>query len=133
MNTNPSIGNSFSDGSHVVSKGAVRVWREIRHQYPAGGTIKNFSDFAAMGKVPAGTPVTFDQEKKEITALTDAVVKAGNVVVDGFTQEDAYLNANTSVATATVIYEGELYSYMYEADVLAALKPLKPATIIFVQ
>lgn len=129
----PSIGNSFSAGSHAVTKGAVRVWREIRHQFPAGGTITNFSDFSALGKVPAGTPVTFNMATKQITALTDAAVKAGDVVVDGFTQEDAYLDANTSVATATVIYDGELYAYMYEADVLAKLKTAKPATIVFVE
>lgn len=131
----PSIGNTFSAGSHAITKGAVRVWREIRHQYPAGGKITNFSDFASMGKVPAGTPVQFDMATKQITALTDAVVKAGgsDFVINGFTQEDAYLDTNTTVATATVIYDGELYEYMYEADVLPNLKKYAPATIVFVQ
>ena len=130
----PSIGNSFSAGSTAITKGAVRVWREIRHRYPAGGTITNISDFLALGKVPAGTPVTFDQATKQITALTDTAVKAGgDLVISGYTQEDAYLDANTTVATATVIYDGELYEYMYDAAVLAVLKAKSPAGIVFVQ
>lgn len=132
----PSIGNSFSNGSHSLNKPAVRVWREIRHRFPGGGTIANMNDFKSLGKVPAGTPVTFDMSTKTITALTDAVVKAATaeapVVINGYTQEDAHIDANTTVVTATVVYDGELYEYMYDEDVLANLKKFSPASIVFV-
>lgn len=128
-------GNSFKNEGWSVGKGQ-RVWREIRHRFPAGGKIVNLNAFtdatdSSLAKVPAGTPVTFDAAKKEITLLTSTAV-ASATAVDGFTQEEIVCD-KTATATATVVYAGELYAYMYSSADLAKLKTLAPAEIHFVQ
>lgn len=129
-------GNSFGNKSWSVGKGE-RVWREIRHRYPAGGKIVNLTAFAdstdsSMAKVPAGTPVTFNAATKEITLLTSSALGGSDVKVDGFTQ-DEIVCSKTDVATATVVYSGEIYAYMFASADLAKLKTLAPAEIHFVQ
>ena len=121
------MGNTF-DRESLKYGHARKVWREIRHRYPAGGTIKNISDFVAMGKVPGGTPVKYDASTNEITAITDAQIKAAEDVttlgINGYLQEDARIKDANTIATGTVIYAGEIYEYMFDAEVAAKLKAL---------
>lgn len=116
-------GNTF-DVQSVGYGHARKVWREIRHRYPAGGTIQNVSDWVSNGVIPAGTPCKWYDDAandggKKIVAYTDAQVSAADTAeklaalgINGYLQEDArILDANT-VATGTVIYAGEIYEYM---------------------
>lgn len=128
------IGNTFGTETYEWSNGQKRVWREIRHQYPSGGTFKAETLTEYAGKViPAGTPVVFDQSTKELTLANTASASA----VDGFTQEDVYVKDGVTAATATVIYDGEIYEPVLKAilteEVLTVVKKLAPATIKFVQ
>lgn len=121
------MGNTF-DRDSLKYGHARKVWREIRHRYPAGGTIKNIPDFVAMGKVPGGTPVKYDASTNEITAITDAQIKTAEDVttlgINGYLQEDARIKDANTIATGTVIYAGEIYEYMFDAKVAAKLKAL---------
>lgn len=128
------IGNTYGNETLEWSNGQKRVWREIRHQYPAGGTFSTTDLESYKGKViPAGTPVVFDQSTKELTLANTTSATA----VDGFTQEDVYVKDGVTAASATVIYDGEIYEPVLKAvltdAVLAVIKPLAPATIKFVQ
>lgn len=128
------IGNSFGSETYEWSNGQKRVWREIRHRYPSGGTFSSTDLKSYAGKViPAGTPVVFDQSTKELTLANTASASK----VDGFTQEDVYVKDGTTAATATVVYDGEIYEPVLKAvltdAVLTVVKPLAPATIKFVQ
>lgn len=129
------IGNTFDSKTTNYGK-AKKVWREIKAQYPSGGTIVNASDFVAEGKVPSGTAVKFDMSAKTITAYKADEIKSGDVSelgINGHLQEDAVVE-NGTIATGTVIYAGELYEYMFDEEVVAKLKanPLT-AQIVFVQ
>lgn len=81
-----------------------------------------------MGKVPGGTPVKYDASTNEITAITDAQIKAAEDVttlgINGYLQEDARIKDANTIATGTVIYAGEIYEYMFDAEVAAKLKAL---------
>lgn len=128
------IGNTFGSETQEWGGGQKRVWREIRHRFPAGGTFSSTDLQSYAGKViPAGTPVVFDQSTKEITLANTSSATA----VDGFTQEDVYVKDGVTAATATVIYDGEIYEPVLKAvlteAVLNVIKPLAPATIKFVQ
>lgn len=128
------IGNTYGSESIELSNGQKRAWREIRHQYPSGGVFKSDDLATFAGKViPAGTPVGFNQETKELTLANTASASA----VDGFTQEDVYVKDGVTMASATVIYDGEIYEPVLKAllgdSVLTAVKKLAPATIKFVQ
>lgn len=133
------IGNTYGSETVEWSNGQKRVWREIRHRYPSGGTFSSAALQQNAGKViPAGTPVTFDQKTKVLTIVTGKEGTAA--VIDGFTQEDAYVKDGVTVASATVVYAGELYEPVLKAAVLggddaalAAVKKAAPAGIVFVR
>lgn len=134
------IGNTYGTETVEWKNGQKRVWREIRHRFPAGGTFSQETLTAYKGKViPSGTPVTFDQSKKTLTVVTGKESTAATI--DGFTQEDAYIKADgTYAATTTVAYDGEIYEPVLKAAVLggdasalAAVKKGAPAGIKFVQ
>ncbi|MBR1725790.1 MAG: hypothetical protein IJ724_03940 [Muribaculaceae bacterium] len=130
------MGNTFQSGSVAVPGRARKVWREIRHQWPAGGKVKNIEDwFGAI--IPAGTPCKYDGATKEVTCYTDtAVTGAADITtlgINGYTQEDIDCRAISAVATATVIYDGEIYDYFFSAAVLAKLKTVTTCPqVIFV-
>lgn len=53
--------------------------------------------------------------------------------LSGFTQDDVVIDSDTTSATVTVVYAGELYAYMYAAADITALKNTAPAEIHFVE
>lgn len=126
------MGNTF--GSQTVSVGHARkVWREVKDQFPAGGVVANLSDWltGGVGKIPAGTFCKWEDATeggKKVTCYTPAQIKAaGNVStlgINGATLYDIDIEAGETVGTATVIYAGEYYSYMVDADVLAKVKDI---------
>lgn len=139
-------GNVFKSGSITFSGPAQRVWREIRHRYPAGGTITNLSDFTSAGIIRSGSPVSYDPADKEITVLTDTAITAADTAekvaalgINGYLQEDVVLDSTggggvPDAATGTVVYAGELYEYMYPSAVVAVLKQVTTTPqIVFVQ
>lgn len=131
-----SIGNTFQNGTVAVPGKARKVWREIRHQYPAGGEVVNVDDWFG-GIIPAGTPCKYDRVTKEVTCYLDSeIIGASDVStlgINGFTQEDIdcrAINASaTGVATATVIYDGEIYDYFFTMPVLRKLAGVVPQVI----
>ncbi len=132
------IGNTFGRETIDIVNGQLRVWREIRHRFPAGGTFASATLTAYAGKViPAGTAVTFDQSTKVLTIVTGKEETVPSI--DGFTQEDVYVKDGVTAATATVIYDGEIYEPVLkailgkDATALAAIKKASPAGIKFVQ
>lgn len=131
-----SIGNTFQNGTVAVPGKARKVWREIRHQYPAGGKVVNVSAWYG-GIIPAGTPCKYDRTTKEVTCYLDSAITGASDVstlgINGFTQEDIdcrAINASaTGVATATVIYDGEIYDYFFTSAVLTKLAGVVPQVI----
>ena len=130
-------GNTFD--KQTFSQGHSRkVWREIRRQWPAGGKVANVSDWATAGKIPAGTPCKYtvtESGAKEIKCYTDAQVKAAvtkqgsneapgidSLGINGYTDRDTPIASANTGATATVIREGDIYEYMFDAGVATALK-----------
>lgn len=133
------IGNTFGSETFEIANGQKRIWREIRHRFPSGGTFDAATLSQNKGKViPAGSPVKFDQSAKTLTLVTGK--EAEGLVIDGFTQEDVYVKDGVTAATATVIYDGEIYEPVLKAAVLgkdaaalAAVKKAAPAGIKFVE
>lgn len=132
------IGNTFGRETIDIVNGQRRVWREIRHRFPAGGTFTAETLTAYAGKViPAGTAVSFDQSTKVLTIVTGKEESVPSI--DGFTQEDVYVKDGVTAATATVIYDGEIYEPVLKAilekdeTALAAIKKASPSSIKFVQ
>lgn len=130
-------GNTFDN--HSFKQGHSRkVWREIRRQWPAGGKVTNVSDWVAKGKIPTGTPCKYtvtDTGAKEVKCYTDAQVKAAvtkngsteapgidSLGINGYTDRDIPIASANTQATATAIRDGDIYEYMFDADVAAALK-----------
>lgn len=122
------MGNTF-DANTMKYGHARKVWREIRHRYPGGGMVSNISDWVAAGKIPAGTAVKFDLKGKTFTAYTDAKIKAATanistLGINGYLQEDIRVAGANTKASGTVVYAGEIYSYMFDEEVLAALQKI---------
>lgn len=130
------MGNTF--GSQTVSTGHARkVWREVKDQFPAGGVVANLSDWltGGVGKIPAGTFCKWEDlganggkkvtcyKASQITGTADAAALAA-LGINGATLYDIDIEAGETVATATVIYAGEYYSYMVDANVLAKVKDI---------
>lgn len=120
-------GNTFDTTSFKVGH-ASKVWREIRHRFPAGGVISNVSDWVATGKIPSGTPVKYDGAAKTLKAYTDAQIKGASDMatlgINAYLQEDAYITDANTIATGTAIYAGEIYEHMFDAAVVTKLKTL---------
>lgn len=131
-------GNTFNTTTFSAGH-ARKVWREIRSQLPAGGKVSNISDWVSKGKIPAGTPAALTVDAttgaKTVKCFTDAQVKAavtkegsteapgiGSLGIQGHIQEDIPIINGNTVGTATVINDGDIYEYMLDADVVAALK-----------
>lgn len=129
-------GNTF-DNQTFKQGHSRKVWRETRRQWPVGGRVTNVSDWVAKGKIPAGTPCKYNNAvgAKEIKCYTNAQVKAAvtaqgetpaagidSLGINGYIDRDIpIINGNTK-GTATAIREGDIYEYMFDADVAAALK-----------
>lgn len=144
-------GNTFNTTTFSAGH-ARKVWREIRSQLPAGGKVSNISDWVSKGKIPAGTPAALTVDAttgaKTVKCFTDAQVKAAvtkegsteapgidSLGIQGHTQEDIPIVNGDTVGTATVINDGDIYEYMLDADVVAALKAnaINGYNIVFVQ
>ena len=144
-------GNTFNKTSFSAGH-ARRVWREIRSQLPAGGKVSNISDWVSKGKIPAGTPASLTVDRatgaKTVKCYTDAQVKAAvtkpdsgaapgidSLGIQGHIQEDIPIVDGNTVGTATVVNDGDIYEYMLNADVVAALKAnsVNGYKIVFVQ
>lgn len=120
-------GNTF-DVKTTKYGHSTKVWREIRHRYPAGGTIENVSDWVSVGKIPAGTPVKYDMNAKTLKAYTDQQIKDASEIstlgINAYLQEDAFISSESTIATGTAVYAGELYDYIFDADVLTKLQSI---------
>jgi len=145
---NSNIGSVF--GKKTVSYGGGRsVWRETKAVYPAGGRCTTASIKALLGStakegvIPAGTPVTYDSATKQITLLTSANLAATSPapVVNGFIKDDiaiidlgAVPTDSNLFASATVVYEGEIYSYAFSSTDVTNIKAnmAKECNVIFV-
>lgn len=124
-------GNTF-DTQTFKQVHSRKVWREIRRQWPVGGRVTNVSDWVAKGKIPTGTPCKYNNAvgAKETICYTDAQVKAAGAAeggidslgINGYTDRDIPIASADTMATATVIREGDIYEYMFDDDVAAILK-----------
>lgn len=130
------FGNTF-DKKTVAYKHARKVWREVREQEPAGGIIKNTADFLTTKVVPAGSLVSFDNEAKEITVITQAKLaeaapsgvadasKVAALKINGFLYNDVPLTDENTIASGAVIYDGEIYGYMMTAEAKAVYEAVQ--------
>lgn len=122
-----SIGNSYN--AKTTSYGHARkVWRSIRAVYPGGGVVENIADWQAKGVIPSGRPCKFNAKTKKVTVYTDAQVKAATTEnpldVNGYLQEDIRVVDANTIGTATVVYSGEIYEFMFADDVAKVLKAI---------
>lgn len=129
------IGNSF-DTTTVQYGHARKVWREILRVYPGGGTVSNISDWKDKGVIPSGRPCKFDPKaktvkvytKEQITAAVTAPAGGGDAPgiaslgINGYIQEDVRVLSGNTVGSATVVYAGEIYEYMFAEAEATALK-----------
>lgn len=106
------MGNAFAKGKWAIGKGQ-KVWREIRHRFPAGGTIVNFAQFLGLGVVPAGTPVVFDDSKYEITAINAVAYDPTAKYAVG----DTCVNSNKLYVCKTAIEEAESFTAAHWTEV----------------
>lgn len=122
-----SIGNTFNKGA-VEFGHARKMWRETREVLPAGGKITNVADFVTAGMIPSGRPVVFDSAANTIKVIKDSEITAAADVntlgINGFLKEDAPIVDKNTVATGTVVVDGDLYGYMFDEAVLAKLKKM---------
>lgn len=123
-------GNTF-DAKTKTYGHASKVWRSVRHVYPAGGIVENVSDWVTAGKIPAGTPIKYyvdANDKKAIVAYTDTAITGADTFsslgINAYLQEDIVITDANTVASGTAVYAGELYEHMYTAAVLTKLKTL---------
>lgn len=130
-------GNTFNTTTFSAGH-ARKVWREIRSQLPAGGKVSNVTDWTSKGKIPAGTPcaltINAATGAKTVKCFTDAQVKASvtkqgetaagidSLGIQGHLQEDIPIKDGNTVGTATIINDGDIYEYMLDSEVVAALK-----------
>lgn len=136
-------GNTFEQKKTTYGH-AKKVWRSLRGVYPGGGTVDSDTiskwNTAKKDVIPAGSPAKIDMATKAVTIFTDSQITSASDVttlgINGFTQEDIVLKgaaASNIVATATVVYAGELYEFV-NATVYAKLKGLATIPqIVFVQ
>ena len=128
-----SLGNTFDKESLKIGHSRI-VWREVSNQYQAGGTIANIADWVSKGKVPAGTPCKYDLSAKTITAYTDTQITGASDIttlgINGYLLKDTLVKDANTVGSNTVIYHGELYSYMIASAVLAKVKGLATTPMI---
>lgn len=121
------FGNTY-DVTEVNFGHAKKVWREIRHRFPAGGIVSNVADWTSKGIIPSGTPVKWDAENKTIECFTDEdVTGAADLTalgINGFLQEDIKVTSENTVASGTAVYAGELYEYAFDSAVATKLKTL---------
>lgn len=144
---NSNIGSVFGKGTSSYG-GGRSVWRETKAVYPGGGRMTTASIKAILGStakegvIPAGTPCTFNSTTKEITLLTSANLAASSKpVVNGFIKDDIAIidlgavptDANL-FASATVVYEGEIYEYAFSATDVTNIKECmaKECNVVFV-
>lgn len=123
-------GNTFDVKTKTYGH-ASKVWRSVRHVYPAGGIVENVSDWVTAGKIPAGTPIKYyvdANDKKAIVAYTDTAITGADTFsslgINAYLQEDIVITDANTVASGTAVYAGELYEHMYTAAVLTKLKTL---------
>lgn len=125
------FGNTF--GSKTLSVGHSRkVWREVKDQFPVGGVITDLTGFMTngVGKIPAGTPCKWEDlggnGGKVVTVYTNTQITSAEDVstlgINGFTLCDIQIEEGVAKGTATVVYAGEIYSYMLDAEVLPIVK-----------
>lgn len=125
------IGNTYDKQSFSVGH-ARKVWRTIRHVYPGGGKVENIADWKDKGVIPSGRPCKFDPKAKTLKVYTAAQVKASagtgegatatDLGINGYIQEDVRILNGDTVGTATVVYNGELYEFMFDKDEVEILK-----------
>lgn len=115
------IGNTF-DQATLKYGHARKVWRSIKAVFPVGGIISNIADWVEAGIIPAGTPAIWDAKEKTVKCLTDAQATADATGVNGYIQEDIVVKDANTIGTATVVYAGEIYEYMFDEAVATALK-----------
>lgn len=118
------IGNTFDTQEFTVGH-ARKVWRETRRQYPGGGTVENVADWVEKGVIPSGRPCKFDTKGKTMKVYTPDQVKASTAAdlgINGYIQEDIPIRNGKTIGSATVIYDGSLYEYMFSEDEAAILK-----------
>lgn len=125
-----SIGNSFNDKTISIGH-ARKVWRSVRAVYPGGGTVENIADWVEKGVIPSGRPCKFDPKEKKVTVYTPEQVAAAGTAgtadslgINGYIQEDIRVVDGNTIGTATIVYNGEIYEYMFSDDEVAVLKSL---------
>lgn len=119
-----SIGNSFNTKTFKIGH-ARKVWRETRAVFPGGGVVENVSDWKDKGVIPSGRPCKFDPKEKKVKVFTEEQVKAGaadELGINGYIQEDIRIVDENTVGSATVVYDGEIYEFMFSDEELAILK-----------
>lgn len=131
------IGNTYDNQSFSVGH-ARKVWRETRNQFPGGGKVSNIADWVAKGVIPSGRPCKFDPKNKTVKVYTTDQVTAATDVADlginGYIQEDVRILNGQTVGTATVVYDGEIYEYMFtDAEATILKKNTATPMIVWVQ
>ena len=120
-----SIGNSFNTKSFSFGH-ARKVWRSVRAVFPGGGVVENIADWKDKDVIPSGRPCKFDSKEKKITVYTTAQVEAATaekpIEINGYIEEDIRIVDDKTIGTATVVYSGEIYEFMFSDEEAAVLK-----------
>ncbi len=131
------LGNTFDNVSSKYGH-ARKVWREVRQVYPAGGTVSNVADWSAAGVIPAGTAVKYDVTNKTMECYTKADITGAEdmstLAINGYLKNDIRIESESTVASGTVVYEGELYINLIDDEIAAKLKTVTTTPmVVFVE
>lgn len=130
------LGNSFWTKEESFGSGK-NVWHEIKGAFPVGGKITNIASFQGQ-VIPAGSMCAYDAAKAEITIAKSTDIKttsnAGGTIepakVKGLLQFDVPVNNQTTYATGSVVFAGEIYAdrlaEAIPAEVMAVLPMIVP-------
>lgn len=120
--------NTYNFGTFKVG-GYHTVWCSTLEKYPVGGFLDMDKYPTRPTKIPAGSMVYLSHAGGEAIIVkstdTDLLDK-----VNGLTQNDIDLGANTTQATVTVVVKGQIYADYINEVPLSVQKQLSGITFV---
>ena len=110
------LGNTFGRTDKSYGSGK-NIWHEVKAAYPCGGSISNIADFKG-NVIPAGSMCQFDQVANTIKIIKASEIKTASqtsasvepATIKGLLQNDVHVENDTTYATGSVVFAGEIYS-----------------------
>lgn len=110
------LGNTFGRTDKSYGSGK-NIWHEVKAAYPCGGSISNIADFEG-NVISAGSMCQFDQVANTIKIIKASEIKTASqssasvepATIKGLLRNDVHVENDTTYATGSVVFAGEIYS-----------------------